>query len=187
MRFCIPIEFKAEGGGYYFLRQLDAYLRLDGHSVTSRAAEHYDVLFTNHWLVPLHVVLHAIRHNPHVRVVQRIDGAAADYGRTGDADRRQHDVNRLADLTIFQSHYCRWSTREKFPVIANDGPVIHNPVDVRQFTPDGDRRDLKGDARLAVVSWSLNPKKGAASVYAAAHLCPATSRSRSAPSNRCGS
>lgn len=175
MRACIPIAFKPEGGGQYFLQAFRAHLEAAGHSVTARVADRYDVLFTNHWLVPLRTILRGIRHNPHLRIVQRIDGSATDYGRFGDADQRQHEVNALADLTIFQSRYCRWSTREKFPVIAQDGPVIHNPVDLRRFTPEGPTMDPIGGpeaTRIAAVSWSTNPKKGAASVYEVARRHP---------------
>lgn len=172
MRVCIPIGFKPEGGGQYFLQQFRAFLDAHGHSSTSRVADRYDVLFTNHWLVPLRVILKAIRHNRHVRIIQRIDGSATDYGRVGDADQRQHEVNRLADLTIFQSEYCRWSTREKFPVILQDGPVIHNPVDLRRFTPDGPRMDCSEGTRIVAVSWSTNPRKGASSIVEVARRHP---------------
>jgi len=130
------------------------------------------VLFTNHWVVPLRTVLRAVRHNADVRIVQRIDGSATDYGRYSDADQRQHEVNQIADLTVFQSEYCRWSTRQKFPVIVQDGPVIHNPVDVRGFSPSGPCEALPGRIRLASVAWSTNPRKGAASVYAVANANP---------------
>ena len=172
MRVCIPIDFKPEGGGQYFLQQFRAFLDSHSHSWTPRVTDRCDVLFTNHWLVPLGVILRAVRHNPHIRIVQRIDGSASDYGRVGDADQRQHEVNRLADLTVFQSEYCRWSTREKFPVILQDGPVIHNPVDLRQFTPDGPRMDWAEGTRIVAVSWSTNPRKGASSLFEVARRHP---------------
>jgi glycosyltransferase involved in cell wall biosynthesis len=166
MRVCIPIEFKPQGGGHYFLKSFSEYLLAHQHSVTADIRDRYEVLFTNHWMVPRRQILKAIRRNPRVRIVQRIDGAAQDYGRDPEADRIQHEVNLLADLTIFQSEYCRYSTREKFPVIIQDGPVIHNPVDVNLFTPSGKRRSFPQDTLVAAVTWSQNPMKGAASVYA---------------------
>jgi glycosyltransferase involved in cell wall biosynthesis len=172
VRFCIPIPFRPEGGGQYFLQNFRNYVAEQGHSATMDVTEPHDVLFTNHWVVPLHVVFKAIRHNQNVRIVQRIDGSANDYGRYSDADARQHEVNEIADLTIFQSEYCRWSTREKFPVIGQDGPVIHNPVDLCGFNPEGPREELPGRLRLASVAWSTNPRKGAASIYAVANAHP---------------
>ena len=172
MKVCIPIEFRPHGGGHYFLRSLSGYLGENGCTVTKEIGDRYDVLFTNHWMVSQSQILRAIRRNPKVRVVQRIDGAAQDYGRRDDADLRQQRVNRLADLTIFQSQYCRYSTREKFAVIRRDGPVIHNPVDVGLFTPEGPRHALPEPVLVACVSWSTVPLKGAASVYAVAKRNP---------------
>jgi glycosyltransferase involved in cell wall biosynthesis len=173
VRVCIPIAFRPEGGGFYFLRALAEHLGRAGWGVTAELRDRYDLLFTNHWLVPAADVLRAIRRNPDVRVVQRVDGAARDYGREDDADERQARVNRLADLTIFQSRYCRTSTRETFRVIARDGPVIHNPVDVELFAPEGERQEFPEPVRVACTSWSTNPRKGAAEVYAAARGHPA--------------
>jgi len=172
MRICIPIEFRPHGGGHYFLQALSAYLADQGWTVTRRVESHYDILFTNHWMVSRSHILRAIRHNPRGRIVQRIDGAAQDYGRYGDADHRQRQVNLLADLTIFQSHYCRYSTREKFAVIVHDGPVIHNPVDVELFRPEGQRLSFPESVRVACVAWSTNPRKGAASIYDVARCNP---------------
>ena len=172
MRVCIPIEFKPQGGGHYFLKSFSEYLLAHQHLVTADIRDRYEVLFTNHWMVPRRRILKAIRRNPRVRIVQRIDGAAQDYGRDPEADRIQHEVNLLSDLTIFQSDYCRYSTREKFPVITQDGPVIHNPVDINLFTPTGERRSFPQDTLVAAVTWSQNPMKGAASVYVVARNNP---------------
>lgn len=172
MRICIPIPFRPEGGGFYFLDSFRRHLSGAGWPVLDDIDDEYDVLFTNHWMVPRRDILRAIRRNPRVTVVQRIDGAAADYGRMDDSDRGQSAVNRLADVTIFQSRYCRYSTREKFPVIGQDGPVIHNPVDIELFRPDGARRDLAGAVRVACITWSTNPLKGAAAIYEVARANP---------------
>jgi glycosyltransferase involved in cell wall biosynthesis len=173
MRVCIPIEFQAHGGGFYFLRAFEEYLAGIGWPVSKDAAAGADVLFTNHWMVPAAQIAAALRANPRLCIVQRIDGAAHDYGRDPEADRRQAAVNRFADLTIFQSEYCRYSTRQKFPVIAQDGPVIHNPVDLQTFNPAGPKQPLPAGLNLAVVSWSTNPRKGAAKVYEVARQNPA--------------
>ena len=172
MTVCIPIEFKAQGGGFYFLQALADYLETHEHSVSADVTGQYDVLFTSHWLVPRREILKGLRRQPGARIVHRIDGAAADYGRDPEADRRQRAVNRLADLTIFQSEYARQTTRERFRIVEQDGPVIHNAVDVGRFTPDGARREFPEPRRVVSVSWSTNPKKGAALVYETAARNP---------------
>jgi glycosyltransferase involved in cell wall biosynthesis len=166
MKICIPIEFQAQGGGFYFLQAFERFLVANGDTVTRKVEDQYDILFTNHWMTPRSEIIKAFRFNPNVRTAQRIDGAAQDYGRNPEADQRQRAVNLLADLTIFQSEYCRYSTREKFHVIPNDGPVIHNPVDLELFNPAGSKRTLQGyQYFVACVTWSANPMKGAASIY----------------------
>lgn len=172
MRVCIPIDFQPHGGGHYFLQALSVYLTGCGWMVTDRLDVRCDVLFTNHWMVSRTQILRAIRYNPRLRIVQRIDGAAQDYGRHDDADHRQRQVNLLTDLTIFQSQYCRYSTREKFAVIVHDGPVIHNPVDIERFRPEGNRLSFPESTRVACVSWSTNPHKGTASIFAVAKYNP---------------
>jgi len=175
MKICIPIDFKPQGGGFYFIKALSNYLAEQGWVITKRLSDRYDIIFTNHWQVPRAQILRAIRYNPRVIIVQRIDGAAQDYGRYGDADHRQRQVNQLADLTIFQSNYCRYSTREKFPVIVHNGPVINNPVDVDLFNPDGPRLSFPGSVRVACVTWSTNPFKGADYIYEVARRNPEVS------------
>jgi glycosyltransferase involved in cell wall biosynthesis len=173
MRVCSPMQFQAAGGGFYVIRQLERYLESQGHSVTKSITDRYDVLLANSWQVTYDEVLEAIRRNPGVRIVHRVDGSSQDYGRGSKGDRKQSRVNRFADLTIFQSAYCRHSTREKFPVIAGDGPVIHNPVDVDHFSPDGEQIDLPGGGvRLVYVTFSTNPMKGWGDVYTLARDHP---------------
>lgn len=175
MKICIPIEFLPQGGAFYFLRQFKIFLAAADFQVTEDIDDKYDLFFTSHWMVPRTDILRAIRKNPDIRIIQRVGGSAQDYGRFDDADARQGAVNRLADLTIFQSEYCRHSAREKYPVIGQDGPVINNPVDSELFNPEGPRAELKGDIRVACISWSTNPMKGAASIYETATHNPSVS------------
>lgn len=173
MRICSPVQFRAAGGGFYVLRQLEQYLESQGHTVTKNIADRYDVLLINSWQVDYDDILEAIRRNPAVRIVHRVDGSSQDYGRGPKGDRRQSRVNQFADLTIFQSVYCRHSTREKFPVIVGDGPVIHNPVDIERFSPHGEPIDLPGSGtRLVYVTFSTNPMKGWGDVYTLAQNHP---------------
>lgn len=172
MRICIPIQFAPHGGGHYFLKMFEEYLEKFGWTVSRDLTTPADVLFTNHWMTSRRDILKALRVNTGVRIVQRIDGAAQDYGRDPEADLRQASVNNLADLTIFQSQYCRFSTREKFRVIRRDGPVIYNPVDIEIFSPEGPRYEIRAKNLIACVSWSTNPLKGAQKIYAVALANP---------------
>jgi glycosyltransferase involved in cell wall biosynthesis len=146
---------------YTFARGLAAYLSSAGVRVTRDIRDEYDILFVNSWAVPFEDVENAKRQRPDVRVVQRVDGSSQDYGGYRHGDRLQARVNLLADLTIFQSAYSKYSTREKYRVIAQDGPIIFNPADLATFTPDGPRLGFEpGRLRVACASWSLNPGKG---------------------------
>jgi glycosyltransferase involved in cell wall biosynthesis len=170
VRVCIPVA-AAGGGSASFFRNFRAYLGRAGIACTDDVAAGADVVVANAWSVPLAVVARAKREQAAVRVLHRIDGSAVDYGRDFVADVRQALVNTLADATVFQSAYGREATRRR-RVILDDGPVIHNPVDVERFRPDGERVPLTGAVRLAHVTSSMNPRKGAADVYALARRRP---------------
>lgn len=160
LRICVPIEVRAMGGMYTFVRYFLDYLTREQIQTTPSISDAYDVLFVNSWIVPYDLIKQVKRTRPEVRVVQRVDGSAQDYGRKDNADTKQARVNLLADLTIFQSQYSKYSSREKFRVIHQDGPVILNPVDSTLFSPDGERMSLPGGLRICNASWSTNPKKG---------------------------
>lgn len=176
MKICFPVKPIPEGGGNYFTMGFIDYLTGQGIHLTHDVNERYDVIFTNHWSVPLRSILRGMRRNPRLRLVQRIDGSAQDYGRDPASDAAQHEINVITDLTIFQSEYARHATRKKFPVIVHDGPVIRNPVDIITFTPHGPKhpalRDFEYDVRLCSATWSTNPKKGSAEIYAVAAAHP---------------
>lgn len=175
LSICIPIELPEHGGGgFRFLRSFEGYLDAQGVARTRRISDGARVLLANSWQVPFATIVRATWRRPDVTVVQRIDGAAQDYGRDPRADRAQARVNRVADLTIFQSRYCRHSTREKFPVISHDGPIVHNPVDLETFRPDGPRATLPpwNGPRIAAITWSTNPRKGSGSLYRVARSLP---------------
>ena len=164
----IPAQINTPAGGSQFLRGFRDYLSRHNIRHNESLAMIGDVLFLNSWQTSPAELAQVLRLRPGVHIVHRVDGSAQDYGRYDHGDARQGGVNRFADLTIFQSHYCRHSTREKYPVIFNDGPVIHNPVDIECFTPEGPKLDLPRGPRIACVSWSANPMKGASQIYATA-------------------
>lgn len=171
MKICIPIEVKPLGGVYTFLDGFVRYLEENGIAITGRPSG-CDALFVNSWLVPARWVWWAKLTNPKLKVVQRIDGSARDYGREGPWDKMQGKVNLLCDLTIFQSQYSRHATREKYPVIGQDGPVIYNPVDLERFSPEGEALERGPGLNLAFVSFSPNPMKGAPEMLAMAGQNP---------------
>lgn len=147
-----------------FFRNFRRYLAARAVPVTDDVEAHYDVLVANSWVVRDAVVARAKRRLPRLKVLHRVDGSAVDYGRDAASDVRQALVNLLADVTVFQSAYGREATRRR-RVIAGDGPVVHNPVDVERFRPDGERLDFSGGTRIAHVAYSTNARKGAAGVF----------------------
>lgn len=161
LRICVPIPDRQYGGLYTFLRYFRAYLGRQGIDVTDRMDGEYDVLFANSFMVPFEDIRAARRRLRRLVVVHRVDGSAEDYGRDRADDRRQARVNLLADLTIFQSRYGRHATTRKFRVFAPRGVIIPNPVDTALFAPEGERMPLPGEKRVAYVSFSTNPRKGA--------------------------
>jgi glycosyltransferase involved in cell wall biosynthesis len=171
MRICIPVADAPQGGMYSFYRNFRAYLRARGMAVTDDLAGECDVLMANSWAIDHRLVARVKRRRPGTTVLHRVDGSATEYGREGTADVRQALVNLLADATVFQSSYGRAATRGR-GIIGQDGPVIHNPVDIERFRPDGDRLALPGRVRLAHVAFSTNARKGSAAVYELARRRP---------------
>ena len=157
----MPIEVKPEGGVYTFVGNFLRWLTRHDWPHTADLQSDFDLLFVNSWVIRPSVVRRLKRLKPMLKVAHRIDGAAADYGSNPASDRIQARVNLLADVSIFQSEYSKYSTREKFTVVAQDGPVIYNPVDIEQFAPGGVRRELPtGRPLVACASWSVNRGKG---------------------------
>lgn len=160
-RLCVPIELRPEGGTYTFVGNFTRYLSAHHIEWTADIGGDYDILFVNSFIVPFEKVLAAKRSRPALRVVQRVDGSTRDYGRTDDSDTNQARVNLLADQTVFQSRYSKFSSTEKYRVIAKDGPIIYNPVDIECFTPNGPVVARRGTRpRVAASAFSTNRMKG---------------------------
>lgn len=172
MKICIPIKVKSQGGMHSFIANFSGYLQSHSVPFTADVEDDYDVLFVNSWAVDYKVVRRIKWYKPRIKVVQRVDGSARDYGRFGDADERQARVNMLTDLTIFQSHYSKYSTMEKFKVISQDGLIIYNPVDTNLFSPGGEKLSFPYRVKVCHVTFSTNPKKGAREVYKVARANP---------------
>src|SRR5688572_6118236 len=163
MKLGVPVMDAPQGGMSSFVRNFRKYLDGAAVAVTDDDDGDYDVLVANSWVIPDAVVARAKRRRPRLKVLHRIDGSAIDYGRDAASDVRQALVSLLADATVFQSAYGREATRRR-RVIERDGPIVHNPVDVERFRPEGDRMPLPGDVRLAHVAFSTNARKGTAAV-----------------------
>jgi glycosyltransferase involved in cell wall biosynthesis len=143
------------------MRYFADYLTRQGIAWTHDINADYDALFVNSWTIPYRMVLRAKMAHPSRLVVHRIDGAAQEYGRRDGVDWLQRDVNLLADVTIYQSHYSFTATHERYRLTSMRGPVIHNPVDTAHFSPEGPRYDWpSGVTRVISVGWSPNPLKG---------------------------
>jgi glycosyltransferase involved in cell wall biosynthesis len=158
-KLCIALPKAQVGGSYVFLRHFQNYLAQNGIPWTNNLDDDYDFLFFNSWTVPYPVVLRAKQERSNLRVIQRVDGAAQDYGRKDGADWLQRALNTLADLTIFQSAYSYSATFERYHVIGTPGPIIHNPADITHFSPAHDYHSTDR-ARVISVGWSPNPLKG---------------------------
>jgi glycosyltransferase involved in cell wall biosynthesis len=161
-KICLALPKAQVGGSFTFLRLFREYLSREGISWTHDLGADYDLLFFNSWTVPYGQVLAAKKRLPGLRVVQRVDGSAQDYGRRDGADWLQRDLNALADLSIFQSQYSYQATAERYQLIRQGGPIIYNPVDIEHFCPEGPVMRPKSGPRprLICVGWSPNPRKG---------------------------
>ena len=166
-KICQPYKHRALGGMYTFLFYLEEYLKEHGISFTHNILSQYDILFINSWssTLPYYKIQLAKLLHPNLYIVHRIDGSAQDYGRGAEWDQRQKRINRLADLTIFQSQYGRYATRNKFDVITQDGPVIYNPVDTTLFKPYYENPPTSSRAKIVHISFSTNIKKGADQIF----------------------
>ena len=164
-KICIPYHDHAMGGVYTFLSYFKDYLRKNNIAFTRNMLSRYDILFINSFMTPYYKICIAKLLHPGIFIVQRIDGSASDYGRGAEWDDLQKKVNKMVDLTIFQSQYGRYATRKKFNVIAQDGPVIYNPVDTILFKPCRKNPSASSRAKIAHISFSTNIKKGADQIF----------------------
>lgn len=160
-RLCLALPKAPAGGSYTFMRYFCDYLTRQGIEWTHDMDAEYEVLFVNSWTIPYAAVLRRKTERQNLRVVHRIDGAAQEYGRRDGVDWLQRDVNRLADLTVYQSQYAFNATYERYRLTSMRGPVLRNPVDTAHFSPEGPRCDWPSDVtRVISVGWSPNPLKG---------------------------
>ena len=145
---------------YTFLANFRKWLHKHDVVCTEKIYDDYDILFTNSWKLSSNLLSQIKKTNPETKIIHRIDGSHRDYGGRLLNDHKQAISNLYADLTIFQSLYSRFATRTKYRVIANDGPIIYNPVDIEIFKPSDKPFNSYDPIKVCVVSFSTNPLKG---------------------------
>ncbi len=191
MRICIWFRTTEApwGGGNQFLRALSRALAEQGFSVQDTPDASTDVVLVNsHNTGPGALVnlprLAQLKHLGRMTrlgpmlpvrgwqmrprkgpaIVHRLDGVAEIIrGVQTAADRIQVRVNRLADLTIFQSVYSRQSFAD-YGVKPRHWRTIYNGVDPALFYPAATRYPSGSSIRLLAASWSDNPRKGFATL-----------------------
>ena len=190
-------ESNPHGGANQFLRSLTEELARLGHSVVSTPTPDTEIVLLNSWssgpnryIRPSQVAqiratgsisriggfiprwLYSTRRKRTPMLVHRVDGVdAVMRGYRSKRDRIQLAVNRLADLTIFQSSYSQSSFDEHLGhrTVAHD--VIPNGVDAKIFYPRVDQgRRRARTLKLVAVSWSTNPQKGFSTLSEASGL-----------------
>jgi glycosyltransferase involved in cell wall biosynthesis len=144
---------------FTFLRLFRRFLESRGIPCDVTPDGSQDVLFLNSFATPMEEVRRLKARLPHALTVHRIDGSTRDYGNYEVGDKLQREINTLADLTIFQSEYSRYSTVRKYSVIGSDGPIVYNATDCGLFKPPESRPAMR-PVRICVTSFSTNTRKG---------------------------
>lgn len=189
MEICVLYKpaLSPHGGANQFLKSLTVELARLGHRVVSTPTINTDIVLLNSWssgpnryLRLSHVAqiratgtvtriggfiprrLYGRRRQQMPVLVHRVDGVdSVKRGHSSKRDRIQLAVNRLADLTVFQSSYSLSSFEEHFGQHTHAHDVIPNGVDSNIFYPRVGRRNSgTGTLKLVAVSWSPNPQKG---------------------------
>lgn len=124
------------------------------------------------------VLADARRKNPKMKIVHRLDDRYLYLCKLYGSEQTILNVNRLADVTIYQSKYCQTLYEEHkssifgpLPTIAcRNTRFIYNGVDTNIFRPDGEKVDLPGKIRICHASATGMPRKGLAMVLTIAEL-----------------
>ena len=91
-------------------------------------------------------------------IVQRLDGLGRLYGRNDDLDDRQININRYADITVFQTGYCKDVFRQA-GINPERNVIIGNETNPGWFKPAA-AHILDATIKIIGCSWSNNPNKG---------------------------
>jgi len=91
-------------------------------------------------------------------IVQRLDGLGRLYGRNDDLDDRQTKINRYADITVFQTGYCK-DVFKQAGINPERNIIIGNGANPVWFKP-ASAHPLGTTIKIIGCSWSNNPNKG---------------------------
>lgn len=144
------------GGGNQLLRSLrDRFKWLECYTDSFEEADVF--LYNGH---QEHEMVKQLKQKyPNKTFIHRLDGLQKLYNEPNDIRQDQAlEINKIADGTIFQSHW----TKEEFRKVGFDNRrrsrVIHNAANTRIFYPDKTNNSSK--TILVTSSWSDNWKKG---------------------------
>ncbi len=162
MKISIYFDIKsgAWGGGNQFLKAVKKYFISNG--VYDENAETADVVIFNshHFLIN---VLKLKLKNPQICLIHRVDGPMVHYrGGSPYLDKLLFWVNnKIADGTIFQSHYSKNASYKLGRVEGNFDTIITNAPDSTIFNKNN-RIEFSSDRKVKLVatSWSDNWRKG---------------------------
>lgn len=150
------------GGGHQFMRALENEFKRRGLQIeNNQLSRDTGVCLFNSYNFDFRKLNH--QHHRNCRMVHRVDGPIATYRGTDDGtDRRIQSINRkLADATIFQSHYSL-AKHQELALTFTTPVVIPNAPDPDLFSTAGKTPfDVNRKTRLISVSWSDNINKGA--------------------------
>ncbi len=124
------------------------------------------------------VLAEARRKNPQMKIVHRLDDRYLYLCKLYGNEQTILNVNRIADVTVYQSKYCQTLYEDpksgifgQLPAIkCNNTRFIYNGVDTDIFNPDKEKVALPGKIRICHASATGMPRKGLAMVLAMAEL-----------------
>ena len=137
-KLCLPIKPQLGGGMFTFVRNFRKYLKSIEYPWTDKLEDDYNVLMACAWHPSYDEIVSAKKRKRGLKIIHRVDGSGRDYGRLDDCDDRLQKINKIVNLTIFQSKYSKFVTTKKYDIASVDGPIIYNMVDTEVFTPEGD-------------------------------------------------
>lgn len=109
-----------------------------------------------------------IKKNPKAKLIHRLDGIYQMIGKVYGYDYTIENINKISDLTIYQSNYSKQSWEKGVKTIfgksvilsPNKSKIITNGVDLSLFSSTKGTHDLKVKWPILNVSASPAPKKG---------------------------
>lgn len=152
------------GGGNQFLKALRAIWRKNGRYAESMEEADSVLVNSHHFesVENLEKLFSALRENPAMTVIHRIDGPVTFIRKSNDGtDDLIFEFNQLfADASILQSQWSVEKTGELGYDIKEPVSVIYNAPDPETFFPAKRKNGSDDKPRLIATSWSSNIRKG---------------------------